>query len=121
MKKVVPFIKARETSLHGSGGDVVRELPRLRECLDREIYQRLLPGYVRHYFERAAPLVGVEITGDPDSCFSLRSADGAGADPLLHVLETYPPRRRNCLSFVRPKEHEAGVWIHPAYRGSHHR
>ncbi|HID21638.1 MAG TPA: DUF3883 domain-containing protein, partial [Planctomycetaceae bacterium] len=29
------------------------------------------------------------------------------------VLETYPAPRRNRLSFVRPKDHGAAIWIHP--------
>ncbi len=112
-KEQVEALAARERQLYGAGGDVVRELPRLREDLDRETYQRLLPGYVRQYFERAAPLIGVEITGDPGSCFGLRSADGVGADPLLTVLDFYSPRQRACLAFVRPAERDAGVWVHP--------
>jgi superfamily II DNA or RNA helicase len=112
-KEQVEALVAREQSLYGSGGDVSRELPRLRERLDRETFQRLLPGYVRQFFERAAPLVGVEMTGDPGGCFGLRSVDGSGADPILQVLDSYPPRQRACLSFVRPQAHDAGVWVHP--------
>src|SRR5206468_10914914 len=96
-KEQVQALVARERSLYGSGGDVARELPRLREDIDREMYQRLLPGYVRQYFENAAPLVGVGIVGDPGACFSLRSNNGTSADPLLHVLETYPEPLRSCL------------------------
>ena len=109
----VEALVAREKSLYGGDGDVARELPRLRECLDREVYQRLLPGYVRQFFERAAPVMGVEITGDPGGWFGLRSTSGARADRLLHVLDMYPPALRTRLSFVRPQEHGSGVWVHP--------
>jgi SNF2 family DNA or RNA helicase/DNA-binding XRE family transcriptional regulator len=112
-KEQVEAIVARERSLYGTGGDVAKMLPRLREDIDREMYQRLLPGYVRQYFENAAPLVDIELVGDPGGCFSLRSSNGIGIDALLQVLETYPAKQRACLSFVRPKDHEAGVWIHP--------
>jgi hypothetical protein len=112
-KEQVEAIVAREQALYGTGGDVAKMLPRLREDIDREMYQRLLPGYVRQYFENAAPLVGIDLIGDPGGCFSLRSSNGIGIDPLLQVLEAYPAKQRACLSFVRPKEHEAGVWIHP--------
>lgn len=112
-KEQVEALVAREQSLYGAGGDVASELPRLRESLDREIYQRLLPGYVRQFFEQAAPLVGVEITGDPGGCFGLRSTDGVGADPLLQVFDTCPPRQLACLSFIRPQEHGSRVWVHP--------
>jgi superfamily II DNA or RNA helicase len=112
-KEQVEALWAREQALYGAGGDVAKELPRLREDADREVYQRLLPGYVRQYFERAAPLVGVEIAGDPGGCFAVRAASGRGADLLLSVLETYPERQRRCLSFARPAEKDAAVWIHP--------
>ena len=112
-KEQVEALLAREKSLYDTGGDVAKELPRLRDDIDREMYQRLLPGYVRQFFENAAPLVGVEIAGDPGGCFSLRSTNSTGADPLFQVLETYPERLRSCLSFIRPKEKNAGIWVHP--------
>lgn len=112
-KEQVEALLARERTLFGTGGDVAKELPRLRASLDRELYQRLLPGYVRQYFENAAPLVGMEIVGDAGNCFSLRSNNRAAADPVLHVLEMYPPPQRTCLSFVRPPESRAGIWVHP--------
>lgn len=122
-KEQVEALLARERNLYDSGGDVASELPRLREDIEHEAYRRLLPGYVRQYVERAAPFVGVELTGDPGGCFGLRSADGPGADPLLNVLDTYPESMRECLSFVRPADKDAGVWVHPgeplfeAFRG----
>ncbi|MEW5980200.1 MAG: helicase-related protein [Acidobacteriota bacterium] len=111
-KEQVEALLAREKSLYGTGGDVAKELPKLREDASRELYQRLLPGYVRHYFETAAPLVGVEIAGDPAGCFSLKPLDAKLAGRLLEVLEWYPEEQRKCLSFVRPRDGQ-GVWIHP--------
>ena len=109
----VAALVERERKLYASGGDVAEELPRLREEMDRETYTRLLPGYVRHYVENAAPLVDIAIDGDPAGCFSLRPMKRRAVDPLLQVLETYPEVQRRCLSFVRPTDHEAAVWIHP--------
>src|SRR6185369_867489 len=54
----VEALLARERRLYDTGGDVASELPRLRADIDHETYRRLLPGYVRQYVERAAPLVG---------------------------------------------------------------
>jgi len=119
----VTALVERERKLYASGGDVAEELPRLRDEMDRETYTRLLPGYVRHYFEKAAPLAGIEIEGDPAECFSLRPTKRWAVDALLQVLETYPDEQRRCLSFVRPVNHTAAVWIHPgepifeAFRG----
>ncbi len=112
-KEQVEALVARERTLYGTGGDVAKELPRLREDIDREMYQRLLPGYVRQYFENAAPLIGIDLVGDPGDCFELRSREGTKADRLLQVIESYPEPLRSCLSFVRPKEPDAGIWIHP--------
>jgi len=49
-------LAVRERRLYGDGGDVRRALPQLREDMDQEVYHRLLPGYVRHFIEKAAPL-----------------------------------------------------------------
>ncbi len=75
--------------MFGTGGDVARQLPRLREDLAKETFCRLLPGYTRHFVENATPLVGIQITGDLDGCFAFRSAVSGGMDPLLHTLELY--------------------------------
>jgi hypothetical protein len=112
-KEQVEALVARERTLYGNGGDVAKELPRLRADIDREMYQRLLPGYVRQYFENAAPLIAIDLVGDAGGCFGLRSPSGTDADRLLQVLETYPEPVRSCLSFVRPKEPGDGIWIHP--------
>src|SRR5690606_11445640 len=69
----VEALAAKERMLYGDGGDVKRQLPRLREDLAQEAYRRLLPGYVRQYLENAAPLVNIEIDGDMNHCFSLRA------------------------------------------------
>lgn len=93
-----------------------RQLPRMREDLQREAYCRLLPGYVRQYIQSAAPLVGVEIEGDPDKCFTFTAATRGAVDPLLHTLEEYPPRQRGCLSVIRPSAEQESerIWVHPS-------
>lgn len=111
-KEQIEALVAREESLYGGGGDVAAELPRLRESLDQEMYRRLLPGYVRQYVERAAPLLGIDLVGDPGGCFSVRSRPGSAGDALLHLLEAHPQELRGCLSFVRPTE-DRGIWFHP--------
>ena len=47
----------------------------LRDDFEQEAYCRLLPGYVRHFVENAAPLVGIQIEGNLDGCFSLPACD----------------------------------------------
>ncbi len=112
-KEQVEAIEARERSLYGTGGDVAQELPRLRDDAERELYRRLLPGYVRQYIESAAPLLDLEIDGDAGQCFSLKPMKRTAADSLLQTIESYPEAARNCLTFLRPKPGMNGIWIHP--------
>ena len=109
----VQALAAKEKMLYGDGGDVKRQLPRLREDLAREAYCHLLPGYVRHYLESAAPWANIRLQGDLSGCFSLRPAVAGALDPLLPVLEAYPPSHRKCLTVARPQRGEEAIWVHP--------
>jgi superfamily II DNA or RNA helicase/transcriptional regulator with XRE-family HTH domain len=100
----VVALAVQEKRLYGDGGDVKRRLPELRQDLQHEAYRRLLPGYVRNYIENAAPLVGVEIDGDMNGCFTFKPAREGAVDPLLHEVEFYPAGQRACLSVIRPSE-----------------
>ncbi len=93
----VRAIEAQERILYGDGGDVKHELPRLQETLAKETYRRLLPGYVRHFVEKAVPLLEIGIDGDLNSLFSLLPLKPGALDPLWPVLEMYPAERRERL------------------------
>ena len=54
----VAALVLKEKMLYGDGGDVKRQLPRMREALQQEAYCHLLPGYVRQYIESAALACG---------------------------------------------------------------
>jgi superfamily II DNA or RNA helicase len=112
-KEQMAALAARERVLYGDGGDVARQLPRLRDDLEQEAYRRLLPGYTRHFIENAAPLVGIQVQGDLDGCFSLHPATSGAVDPLLHALETYPAKQRTSLTVVRPERKDQAIWVHP--------
>lgn len=109
----VKAIAERERRLFGGGGEVERELPRLREGIEQETFFRLVPGYVRSFLEKAAPLVGMRMEGDPGSSFALRSTRAGAVDPLLATLETYPEPQRSRLSVQPPDDPSAAVWLHP--------
>jgi len=106
-KEQVQALAARERRLYGDGGDVQKELPRLRESIEQEAFRRLLPGYVRRFIASAAPLVGIEVEGDLGDVFTLRPARQGAVDPLLAALETYPPHQRTSLSVIRPEDQPA--------------
>ena len=112
-KEQIEALAEQEKTLYGSGGDVVKELPRLRINLEQEAYFRLMPGYVRQYVQQAAPLVNIEIEGDMDGVFTLRPRRLAVLDSLLPVLELYPENSRDNLSVVRPLDRKDVIWFHP--------
>jgi hypothetical protein len=112
-KEQVKAIEDRERRLYGDGGDVAKELPRLRERLEQETFFRLLPGYVRKFVESAAPLIGIEVDGDLGGYFRLKPAQKGAVDPLLATLETYSLRQRNRLSILRPDDPQSCIWMHP--------
>jgi len=122
-KEQVKALAAQEHSIYGRGGDVKKELPRLRESIEQETFFRLLPGYVRRFISSAAPLVGIEVDGDLGGVFTLRPAKKGAVDPLLATLESYPPHQRSHLSVVRPDDLSASgygqagrqscIWMHP--------
>ena len=111
----VEALDGQKKMLYGDGGDVKRQLPRLRDALEQEAYCRLLPGYVRQYLESVAPLVNIAIDGDLDGCFSLKATRKGAIDPLLATLELYPPEQRDCLTVMRPgpDQKNSRVWVHP--------
>ncbi|MBE0537365.1 MAG: DUF3883 domain-containing protein [Phycisphaerae bacterium] len=114
-KEQVEALAAKERMLYGDGGDVKSQLPRLRDDLQQEAYCRLLPGYVRHYIENAAPLVDIEISGNLDDCFSMQPTRVGAFDALLHTLDVYPARQRDRLTVVRPGPDQkiSRIWVHP--------
>jgi hypothetical protein len=61
----------------------------------------------------AAPLIGIQIEGDLNACFSLRPATSGAVDPLLHALEMYPAKQRTCLTVIRPAKKDQAIWVHP--------
>lgn len=108
----VEAVRERERLLFGDGGDVKRELPRLRAVTEREALRRLLPGYVRQFVEDAAESLHLHVEGDLDGTFSLRPKERGALNPLWEVLEGYAADARGRLTVYRPKADDA-VFVHP--------
>ena len=109
----VRALEQKQHNLYGGGGDVRRRLPQLNAETDREAYRQLLPGYVRRFVQRAAPLLGLRIEGDPETTFSLVPNRPRAADPLLSPLERYSEGARELLTVYKPASRGDTVWLHP--------
>ena len=109
----VRAIQERERTLFGQGGEVARELDRLNATVDQEVYRRLLPGYVRRFVDKAAPLLDLRIDGDLESTFRLVPMQPRALDPLLSSLEIYAQGNQDRLTVYRPDRTTDGVWMHP--------
>jgi superfamily II DNA or RNA helicase/DNA-binding XRE family transcriptional regulator len=109
----VQAIAEREKRLYGEGGDVVRELPRLHKDVEREMYFKLLPGYVRHYTERAAKFLELSLEENGDNTFTFKPEKPGALDKLLVALESYPTESRDRFVFSRPDGVNSVIWLHP--------
>jgi superfamily II DNA or RNA helicase/DNA-binding XRE family transcriptional regulator len=109
----VAALQEKEKSLYGRGGDVRPQLARMRQDLERELYRRVLPGYVRNFVGRAAPHLGLEIVGNLDGYFTLRAAAQASLDPLWTALEEYSPLQRQRMTVVKPQDKDEAIFLHP--------
>jgi superfamily II DNA or RNA helicase len=112
-KEQVEALEARERRLYGDGGDVKSALATERAKLDRETWRRLMPGYVRRFVEKSAPLLGLAIDGDLDQTFALTPQKPGAFDFLWNLLETYPSARRQRLTVQKPNDPDAALFLHP--------
>jgi len=109
----VQAIADREKRLYGEGGDVARELSRLHKDVEKEVYFQLLPGYVRHYAERAAEFIDLTLDDNGDGTFAFKSERAGALDKLLVPLESYSAQARDRIVFSRPDGENSVVWLHP--------
>jgi len=109
----VQALAERERVIFGEGGEVRQRLAHLNDEAEQENYRRLLPGYVRRFVERAAPLLDLRIEGDLGATFALVPARPRAADALLPALEVYSEEARERLTVYKPTDHENAVWMHP--------
>lgn len=109
----VRALDERERTLFGAGGDVRPNLDRLNEETEQEDYRRLLPGYVRRFVAKAAPLLGLRIEGDPGGVFSFVQDRPRALDPLLPALELHPQKSLEKLTVYKPDDATEAIWLHP--------
>src|SRR5579875_2110308 len=109
----VRALEARERAIFGEGGSVRSALPRLHQSMEQKLYQRLLPGYVRHFLEKAAPLMHIRIEGNLDDVFWLTPLAPNALDWLLPLLETYPAEMRGRYTLYPSRAGEPAIFLHP--------
>ena len=106
-------LEQRERVLYGEGGDVRRRVGDLAGEAEQEQLLRLLPGYVRCFVEKAAPLLDLRVDGDLEETFSLAPRGPGAADAMLPALETYTQPARHRLTVYKPANREQVAWLHP--------
>lgn len=89
------------------------QLPQLNAQRQHEELRRLLPGYVRRFIEKAAPLVLIGIEGDLDGYFCFQALDPSALDWLWPVLEAYPVEQRDRLTVYKPENKKDAIFLHP--------
>jgi SNF2 family DNA or RNA helicase len=112
-KEQVEAINERERRLFGDGGDVLRQLPTLKEDIEREQFRRLLPGYVRRFLTESAPLLDLAIEGDLENRFVFRALKSGALDPILPILDFYAPTQNRSFTLNRPADSSTAIWLHP--------
>ena len=105
--------KAQMDRILESGGDVAMQLPDQQAKRDREELRRLMPGYVRHFMEKSAPLLGIGLEGNLETGFILKPLKTGALDPLLPLLELYKPEQRQRLSVYKLQQQENAIYLHP--------
>ena len=109
----VQALEEKERSIFGEGGDVRRRLARLNKETEQETFRRLLPGFVRRFMAKAAPLLNLRVDGDLEETFALVPGRAGAGDSLLSALDTYPETAQTHLTVYRPTSREEVVWMHP--------
>jgi superfamily II DNA or RNA helicase len=90
-------------------------LDALREQREEAEMRRMMPAYVRRFFQLAAPLVGVGIRGDIESVFRLDPCPPS----VSQVLAAYPETVRERLTFDRERampdlaREPQAIYLHP--------
>jgi len=103
-KEQVAALDEREKRMYGDGGDVVRSLPRLNDDMTHEAYLRLLPGYVRQFIRKAAPLTKIGIDGDMDKKFTFSPLSSGSLLPEIFDIS---------FSVHKPAPGDDVTWLHP--------
>jgi hypothetical protein len=102
-----------ERKLYGEGGEVAARLDEERTLVAHERLRRLLPGYVRSFIEKAAPMLGLRIDGDIDGIFSFGDSRPNALDPYWPILEEYAGDARNKFTLHKRDDSASAIFLLP--------
>ena len=95
--------------------EIKRWLSNVQEQRESADTLRMLPAYVRSFFEDAAPLLGYRINGDIEATFKVSRCPTA----VQKAIDGYPTNLRNRLTFSRElalptgSEKPEAIFLHP--------
>ncbi len=98
-----------------ASSEVKRLLGNVQEQRESAETLRMLPAYVRSFFEDAAPLLGYRIDGDIETTFKLSNCP----ESVQKVIKEYPQHLQNRLTFSREfalpsgSEKPEAIFLHP--------
>ena len=127
LENVQKHLKGQQKSVASS--EVKRLLGNVQEQRESAETLRMLPAYVRSFFEDAAPLLGYRIDGTVENIFKLTPVGGISNPDLLvggicnpdvqKAMDEYPSYLRNQLTFSRElalpanSEKPEAIFLHP--------
>ncbi len=113
LENVKKQIEGQQKSVAGS--EVKRLLSNVQKERESAETLRMLPAYVRSFFEDAAPLLGYRIDGDIETTFKLSHCP----ESVQKVIKEYPQHLQNRLTFSREfalpsgSEKPEAIFLHP--------
>jgi len=109
----VESIRDIEKGIYGGNPDIREDIKRARESMEQEVHKRLLPGYVRHFIEKAVPLMGLAIEGDMEDSFSITAHKPKAFDTLWSLFDTHTNGELKSFRIKRAKGREEDIFLHP--------
>ncbi|MYC75115.1 DUF3883 domain-containing protein [Candidatus Poribacteria bacterium] len=113
LKNIQKQLEGQQKSVASSA--VKRLLTNVQEQRESAETLRLLPAYVRSFFEDAAPLLGYRIDGDIEATFKLSDYPVS----VQNAIDAYPSHLRDRLTFSRDialptgSEKSKAIFLHP--------
>ena len=117
LENVQKQLQGQQKSVASS--EVKRLLTNVQEQRESAETLRMLPAYVRSFFEDAAPLLGYRIDGAVENIFKLTSVGGIYNPDVQNAIGEYPQHLQEQLTFSRElalpagSERSEAIFLHP--------